>query len=332
MRASVGLFVVLAPVAGLLVSTSLAPPHEVMTVTDVGASEPSLVPGTRAPCELAAPTRWVRGTGEISATATTGEPPKDWLEEIAMRSSPGADRPEESKRRDERAGVAVGAAAPPLRLHYSDVKDLAPKMTDFRGDGFFLSPSGYTPPEPPELDEEAPVFPADPLVERIRVEVDPASWMVEGAVLDLKNGTLIVKNTPTTIEHVGRFLEKLRATTRPPADVARPPMRPEPLHLWDRAWSVVDLVGHASGDGTIEPGDGSATLPVYAPAALVALLRLNVESDLKEHPEASIKLVAGNLRVHLNWDAIVRLERLLGELRARAQPAPDADDCEVTFG
>jgi hypothetical protein len=101
---------------------------------------------------------------------------------------------------------------PQLRLKYFDVKDLSVKIQNFKGDNIFLSPSSYIPPDPPELVEPEPVFPPDPLVEAIRSAVDPGTWDLHGASIDLKNGTLIVKHTPAAIESVRLFLELLRET------------------------------------------------------------------------------------------------------------------------
>jgi len=210
----------------------------------------------------------------------------------------------------------------PMRLKYIDVRSLVSRVVTVRGtDGKW---------EPREVPE--PLLSAEALLDRIRNRVHPESWSDDDASLDVKNGTLIVKNQEATIERVGRFVAELRdARVRWTEDNTPPAPSPPRATLWKRSWSVVDLVGRASGDGTIEPGDGSATAPAYAPGALVALLRVSVESDLTENPVASIELVQGTLRLHLNWSAIVRVERLLRELRARGQPAPAPSDFEVGF-
>ncbi len=104
---------------------------------------------------------------------------------------------------------------PELRLKYFDVKDLAVKIRNFKGNEIFLSPSSYIPPQPPELAEVEPVFPSDPLVEAIRSAVDPGTWDVRGASIDVKNGTLIVKHTSAAIESVRLFLELLREALHP---------------------------------------------------------------------------------------------------------------------
>ena len=82
-----------------------------------------------------------------------------------------------------------------LRLKYFDVKDLAVKIQNFRGTDIYLAPSNYTPPEPPELPEAAQIYPTDALVETIKTVVDEETWKVEGASLEIKNGTLIARNT-----------------------------------------------------------------------------------------------------------------------------------------
>ncbi len=121
---------------------------------------------------------------------------------------------------EPRDGVVTIAAkdevAGELRLKYFDVKDLAVKIQNFRGTEIFLSPSNYTPPEPPELTEAAPIFPTDALLETIKAVVDPDSWVGDsGSSIDLKNGTLIVKNRAETIEKVGELLQELRKNSGP---------------------------------------------------------------------------------------------------------------------
>src|SRR5262245_35154931 len=87
---------------------------------------------------------------------------------------------------------------------------------NFRGTEIYLAPSNYTPPEPPELPEAKEIFPiGDRLVETVNEVVDPETWGVEGVSIELKAKTLIVKNTPEVLAHVGELLQELRRNSGP---------------------------------------------------------------------------------------------------------------------
>jgi type II secretory pathway component GspD/PulD (secretin) len=101
-----------------------------------------------------------------------------------------------------------------MRVRYIDVKDLAVKIQNFRGTDIYLAPSNYTPPEPPELPEPAPIYPTDGLTETIKQVVDPESWN-DPATIDIKNGTLIVRNTQETLDKVEQLVEELRRNSGP---------------------------------------------------------------------------------------------------------------------
>jgi len=101
-----------------------------------------------------------------------------------------------------------------LRQRYYDVKDLAVKIQNFRGTDIFLAPSNFTPPEPPELAEPASIFPQDALVDTIKAVVDPETW-IEGTDLQIKNGTLIAKNTSEVLDKIDLLLNELRKSSGP---------------------------------------------------------------------------------------------------------------------
>jgi Flp pilus assembly secretin CpaC/tetratricopeptide (TPR) repeat protein len=110
--------------------------------------------------------------------------------------------------------AAPGEIAGTMRLQYFDVKDLAVKIQNFRGTDIYLAPSNYTPPEPPELPEAKEIYQMDTLVNTIKEVVDSDQWG-DGTSIDLKAGTLIVRNTSEVLGHVGELLEELRRNSGP---------------------------------------------------------------------------------------------------------------------
>ena len=82
-------------------------------------------------------------------------------------------------------------------------------------------------------------------------------------------------------------------------------------------WNAVDLVGHASSDGSVAPTEGDSSPPPFAPGALVSLLRASVDEESRAACGGSIELVEGVLRVRLDPDSIDRIGRVLRDLRER---------------
>lgn len=407
MRASVGLLLISMSVVAVLSTARQARTDVRMAVADdVAPERVPPEPEPLAPCELAAPPRWIRVADQVAAAGTAVEASENWLEEVATRRPPLDVALDEPSDGDERAAIlsklratkvrdfrlqeqnldqvsarlhadsgldfritprvratrfdevritvpcledvsvewlldnvvttpndlrwAVRGGAVTietrdevpggLRLKYFDVKHLV-AMPWLRGNEILLMPSCDGAPETCLPVEGAPACPPDPLVELIKSTVEPASWTDEGVSLDLKNGTLIVKNAPRTIEYVGRFLDELRRQPRPVPEARPPPPPPRARHHWDRSWSVVDLVGHASGDGSVAPDENEAASPPYAPGALLSVLRAGVEDDVWSMACASLTLRDGALLAHLDEESIERIQRRLGELRARAGPA-----------
>ncbi len=140
---------------------------------------------------------------------------------------------------------------------------------------------------------------------------------MDGISLDVKNGTLIVKNVEAANDHVRRFLEELRAGRQPALAIPPPPPPLDRPHE-DVHWQVLDLVGHASEDGSVTAGEDGAPSPPYAPGALLALLRADVEAPAWHFACASLTLADGTLSAHLDRPSIERIDRSIGELRARA--------------
>lgn len=157
-----------------------------------------------------------------------------------------------------------------LRLRYFDVRDLAVKIQNFRGTDIFLAPSNYTPPEPPELPEAAPIFPTDTLVDTIKQVVETKSWETEGATLELKPpGTLIARNTQEVIDAVAQLLEELRRNSGPLVSMEVRFIQMEDNFLRDVG---VDLRGLGDNDptslGTNAPNDDVFFGNTAAPAGV----------------------------------------------------------------
>jgi type II secretory pathway component GspD/PulD (secretin)/tetratricopeptide (TPR) repeat protein len=143
-----------------------------------------------------------------------------------------------------------------LRLRYFDVKDLAVKIQNFRGTDIYLVPSNYTPPEPPELAEPQPFFPEDQLLETIKTVVDPESWTVEGATIEIKNHILIAKNTTETLDRVNDLLSELRTNSGPLVNLEVRFMTVEDNFLRDVGVDIRGLGDNSQGTGA--PGLGTS--------------------------------------------------------------------------
>ena len=143
-----------------------------------------------------------------------------------------------------------------LRLRYFDVKDLAVKIANFRGPDLNLVPSNYTPPEPPELAEPQAIFPTDQLVETIKQVVDPETWTGEGVTIEIKNGTLIAKNNPETLEKVQELLSELRSNSGPMVNLEVRFITVEDNFLRDVGVDIRGLGDNSQGTGA--PGLGSS--------------------------------------------------------------------------
>lgn len=73
-----------------------------------------------------------------------------------------------------------------------------------------LTPSNYTPPEPPEMLEPAPALQPDLLVELLRACVAPDSWSREGASLEVRTSTLIARAPEGVLQAIARVLGTLK--------------------------------------------------------------------------------------------------------------------------
>lgn len=109
---------------------------------------------------------------------------------------------------------SASAAAGPVTDHAIDVRDLATTAEESHGQPPFLWPSSYVLPTPPEMDEPAPAFPSDALVETIRQVVDPPYWATEGVSLEFKSGTLLLRADEAHARRVTELLDTFRASIR----------------------------------------------------------------------------------------------------------------------
>jgi len=92
-----------------------------------------------------------------------------------------------------------------------DLRDFDRRAPNARGRSLHLSPSNYTPPEPPELLEAQPTFEPDRLVDLVRTVVDPAYWDTEGAELAISSGRLHVVADEAHGTAAAAHLDALRA-------------------------------------------------------------------------------------------------------------------------
>ena len=97
-----------------------------------------------------------------------------------------------------------------MLLRFFDVKDLNVQIRNFIGQEINLTPSNFTPPEPPELPEPTAIYPADGLVELIRETIGSEGTWDEPASIDTRNGVIIARNTTPILEQVQKLLDELR--------------------------------------------------------------------------------------------------------------------------
>jgi len=145
-----------------------------------------------------------------------------------------------------------------MRLRYFDVKDLSVNIQNFLGQEINLVPSNFTPPEPPELPEPAPIFPAESLVELIRETVGGEAKWEDPATIEARNGILIVRNTSDIMAGVDDLLSQLRANTGLLVNLEIRFLTAQDNFLRDVGVDVRGLGNNAAGIGA--PGLGSPTV------------------------------------------------------------------------
>ncbi|MDJ0975296.1 MAG: hypothetical protein QNJ98_12600 [Planctomycetota bacterium] len=110
-------------------------------------------------------------------------------------------------------GIAL--ESPPSRparalvLRSFDIAALAHSVGSTLGQEINLTPSNFTPPAPPELEDPTPIFPVDVIAELMQETVAPATWELKDARIDVRDGRLYVRNAPYVVEAVDRNLRTL---------------------------------------------------------------------------------------------------------------------------
>ncbi|MDA1194365.1 MAG: hypothetical protein O2894_04205 [Planctomycetota bacterium] len=151
-----------------------------------------------------------------------------------------------------------------MRLRYFDVKDLAVAIRHFVGEPINLVPSNFTPPEPPELPEPAPIFPAENLVELIRETVGGEGKWEEPASIEPRNNILIVRNTSEILAGVEDLLSQLRANTGLLVNLEIRFMTAEDNFLRDVGVDIRGLGDNSAGIGAPGLGTGNVQDDVFA--------------------------------------------------------------------
>ncbi|MBL9087846.1 MAG: hypothetical protein JNM10_11980 [Planctomycetia bacterium] len=164
---------------------------------------------------------------------------------------------------------AAPVADPPegaLESASIDVSDLLAPVHPRRGRAIDLAPSGYVPPEPPELPDARPSIGADALLAHLRRTVAPATWEREGVALTLHLGRVELRQDAPRIAAVRSAVDGLRATLRAPARVRLVTVR-LPLAAVPEWWTGLDEACLA---------DGGAGLLARAGAVIVARASLRL--------------------------------------------------------
>lgn len=104
----------------------------------------------------------------------------------------------------------VARPARSFELRTFDIGMLQEMGVSRAGENVFLVPSNFTPPEPPELPEPMPLFPADSLVELLRESIAPGSWDMRGVFIEARNGYLHVRNSKDVLSAIERTLALIR--------------------------------------------------------------------------------------------------------------------------
>lgn len=139
-----------------------------------------------------------------------------------------------------------------------NVASLAHAVGSTLGESINLTPSNFTPPEPPELPDATPVFPVDAIVELMQGTVAPATWDLEGAGIMNRFNRLYMRNAPYVLDAVEKNLTTLRKEFLT-AGVTRAELISMPeataMQLGLEAGAVVSAANLAQVRQTLEAGD-----------------------------------------------------------------------------
>ena len=160
----------------------------------------------------------------------------------------------------ERWLVEPVADGGPVALQRFDVGDLTLPARNHQGVEPYLSPSNYTPPEPPELWEASPAVPADEIEDSLRLILTVPGGTPEDDAIQLRSGWLTVLATDRQAEAVRRLIDAWRhdhvRSTRLRTTIVSLPLTSVPEY-----WSGLD-------DGASLLADGGRAL-LARPGALV---------------------------------------------------------------
>lgn len=189
------------------------------------------------------------GTWNVAQGNAAGSNAGRWVFLVRAEATPGRSRAGQGELLDP--GVAADAG--PLVSRRFDVSDLEEALPDRRGWEINLMPSNFTPPEPPELAEPAPIFPGDALPDLISEFVVPGSWNRDGTGMEVRYGLLFVTNTEKVLNRIASLLTLLRRQ-----------------YLWtiEMDARLVELPT-AAGRGLLDAADGAPHLLDNARAALL---------------------------------------------------------------
>ena len=101
----------------------------------------------------------------------------------------------------------------PLTNRMHNVKDLGVAPFSTLTTLAYLVPSTHTPPEPPELADPAPYFPAENLPDLFEEMLGPQAFARKGTRVELSQGFLIVRATPKVHQAIESELERIRRST-----------------------------------------------------------------------------------------------------------------------
>ena len=106
--------------------------------------------------------------------------------------------------------TSAAAVTRPLESTFLDVSDMANRSPSTRAPLLHLPPSNLTLPEPPELPDPHAFFPEEQLVDVLKTDVDPASWVPEGTALQLRGHRLLVRTDARHAAAVASYVAALR--------------------------------------------------------------------------------------------------------------------------
>ena len=209
----------------------------------------------------------------------------------------------------------------PLARRTIDVGDLLVRPQNSRGSRVQLSPSNYTPPEPPELREPTPLFPIDELVSTLRQNLDSDYWSAGGVELDVANGQVRISadqdHTKAVMEVVDGVRAGLGRSTRLRATVVTLPLASMPEYL-----GGLD-------DGATMLADGGKALLARAGAEIID------RGGLRCRPMQRVATTGGRFRSYVaDYDVEIAADSSIGNpiVRSVLDGSSFDVDCRLAAG